>query len=73
MKKVLIDFLKQLGFVFVYYLGDLIVRCLTGKNEFPKYYWIATGLVLVYQVMKDLEEIKNKINKIEENKNEKDL
>lgn len=68
MKKALFDFLKQLGFVFVYYLGDTICRWLTGKNEFPKYYWIATGLVLVYQIIKDLEEIKNKINKIEENK-----
>lgn len=63
MKKALFDFLKQLGFVFVYYLGDLFCRWATGKDEFPKYYWICAGLVLVYQIMRDLKDIKNKMEK----------
>lgn len=67
MKKVLFEFFKTLGFVFVYYLGDVICRWLTGKDEFPKYYWICAGLSLVYQIVRDIDEIKNKM----ENKNEK--
>lgn len=67
MKKALFEFIKLVGFVFVYDLGDVICRVVTGKDEFPKYYWICAGLVLVYQVIRDLDEIKNKM----ENKNEK--
>lgn len=63
MKKCLFDFIKQIGFVLVYFLGDVAARWLTGKDEFPKYYWIATGLILVYQIFKDLKEIKNKMEK----------
>lgn len=70
MKKVLFEAIKSFGFGLFYYVGDIIVRYITGKNEFPKYYWIGAGLVLVYQIMKDLAEIKNKI---EENKNEKNI
>lgn len=68
MKKFLLDALKSFGFVLVYYVGDRVCRLVIGKDEFPVYYWIGAGLVLVYQIMKDLAEIKNKI---EENKNEK--
>lgn len=61
MKKALFEFIKLIGFVFVYIVGDIVVRWLTGKDEFPKYYWIATGLVLVYNIMEDLKELKKKI------------
>lgn len=63
MKKALFEFIKLVGFVFVYFLGDVAARWIIGKSEFPKYYWIATGLILVYQIMKDLNEIKNKLEK----------
>lgn len=61
MKKVLVEFLKSICFVLFYYVGDLICRRVNGSDEFPKYYWIAAGLVLVYGIIKDLNEIKNKI------------
>lgn len=61
MKKELFEFIKQLGFAFVYFVGDVIYRLVTGKNEFPRYYWIAIGIVIVYQIFKELEEIKNKL------------
>lgn len=70
MKKFLFELLKQTGFVLVYIIGDVIARLITGKDEFPVYYWIGAGLTLVYQIMRDLNEIKNKIK---ENKNEKNL
>ena len=63
MKKELFEFIKQLAFAFVYIVGDVICRVVTGKDEFPKYYWICAGLVLVYQIMRDLNEIKNKMEK----------
>ena len=69
MKKELFEFIKQLGFAFAYFVGDVLCRFVTGKDEFPKYYWIGAGLILVYQIMRDLNEIKNKM----ENKNEKNL
>lgn len=61
MKKVLFEAIKSFGFGLFYYVGDIICRCVSGKDEFPKYYWIAAGLVLVYKIMRDLNEIKNKI------------
>lgn len=67
MKKELFELIKLIGFVFFYYVGDIIIRWLSGKDEFPRYYWICFGLVLVYQIIRDLNEIKNKM----ENKNEK--
>lgn len=63
MKKELFEFIKQLGFAFFYIVGDVVCRVVTGKDEFPKYYWICAGLVLVYQIIRDLNEIKNKMEK----------
>lgn len=63
--KTFFEFLKQLGFALFYQVGDIICRYISGKNEFPKYYWITIGLILIYQIMRHLIEIKNKI---EENK-----
>lgn len=63
MKKELFEFIKQLGFAFVYIVGDVICRVVTGKDEFPKYYWICVGLSLVYQIIRELDEIKNKMEK----------
>lgn len=69
MKKELFELTKLIGFVFVHYLGDVIVRSVTGKDEFPKYYWICTGLVLLYQIIRDLDEIK-KSNRGDRNEKE---
>lgn len=63
MKKVLFDALKSFGFVSIYYIGDRICRWVIGKDEFPKYYWIGAGLALAYGIIKDLNEIKNKLEK----------
>lgn len=63
MKKELFELIKLIGFVFFYYVGDIIIRWLSGKDEFPRYYWICVGLSLVYQIIRDLNEIKNKMEK----------
>lgn len=63
MKKALIEIITATVGIFIYYLGDVATRWVTGKNEFPKYYWIIVGLMLAYQIIRDINEIKNKLEK----------